>query len=381
MTYILMHKKISVAELELDDTSCVIISVNKVMAPEHLPVGITMKNNAVDKVALTRWWRRRAIPANRDGLCDALDELDVPLPEILLEKCYGLSLSDQYWICPKNSNLKWEDVNFFDNPFSEDVGNILLGHASGSDSISLVSPDNSSDGWLKKKWTIQDGKRCLLKGGSGAFYQEPYNEAIASVILRRLNIPHVEYDVITQKDYPYSVCENFINADTELISAQHLIESRKKPNHLTVYQHFVECCEAFGIQEAVDFLDRIITFDFLIANEDCHLNNFGVIRNAETLEYIGMAPIYDNGTSLWHKTPTHLIEPLAPTLPSKPFKPTHGEQIALVRSFDWLDVDALDGIADEFRELLSGSAFIDEVRRETLCDALDARVRLLKKTV
>ena len=150
MIYTLMHKRIPIAELTLDDTSCVIMDIKKVMNPEHLPVGVTVKNSAVDKVALTRWWRRRAIPACRDGLSQALDELDIALPEILLEKCYGLSLSDQYWICPKDSELRWEDINFFDNPFSEDVGNILLGHASSSDSISLVSPDNSRTAGSKR---------------------------------------------------------------------------------------------------------------------------------------------------------------------------------------------------------------------------------------
>lgn len=380
-TYLLMHKKIPVVELTLDDTSCVIIDITKVMNPEHLPVGVTVKNSAVDKVALTRWWRRRAIPACRDGLSQALDELDIALSEILLEKCYGLSLSDQYWICPKDSELRWEDINFFDNPFSEDVGNILLGHASSSDSISLVSPDNSSDGWLKKKWAIIDGKRCLLKYGSGAFQQEPYNEVIAASIMKRLHIPHVGYSVTIQKDKPYSVYEDFITADTELISAQHLMESRKRPNHLTKYQHFVECCESVGIVEITDFLDRLLTVDFLIANEDRHFNNFGVIRNAETLEYVGMAPIYDNGTSLWYNTAAHLIKPMALSIPSKPFKDTHGEQITLVRSFDWLDASALDGIADEYNELLVSSPFVDEVRRETLCEALDARIRLLKEII
>lgn len=379
MTYILMHKKIPVVELELDDTSCVIISVNQVMTPEHLPVGVTMKNNGIDKLALNRWWRRRAIPASRDGLRQALDEMDVPLPEILLEKCYGLSLSDQYWICPKDSDLQWENINFFDNPFSEDVGNILLGHASSSDSISLVSPDNSSDGWLKKKWSIINGKRCLLKCGSGAFQQEPYNEVIAASIMSKLHIPHVEYSVITKKDRPYSVCEDFITADTELISAQHLMESRKKPNHLTKYQHFVECCESVGLHYVTNYLDRLLTVDFLIANEDRHLNNFGVVRNAETLEYIGMAPIYDNGTSLWYSTPAHLIKSMVPNIPSKPFKETHREQIALVRNFDWLDVSALDGIADEYRELLSDSDYIDDARCEVLCSALESRVRLLNE--
>lgn len=36
-----------------------------------------------------------------------------------------------------------------------------------------------------------NGKRCLIKGGSGATWQEPYNEVIASRIMERLHIPLV----------------------------------------------------------------------------------------------------------------------------------------------------------------------------------------------
>ncbi|MFR6333241.1 MAG: hypothetical protein ACLUOI_33695 [Eisenbergiella sp.] len=41
---------------------------------------------------------------------------------------------------------------------------------------------------------------------------------------------------------------------------------------------------------------------------------------------------------------------------SKPFKTTHDEQIKLVSSFDWLDIDALAGIDEELRELVKGSS-------------------------
>ena len=83
------------------------------------------------------------------------------------------------------------------------MGNILFGQGSTSDRISLMSPDNTSDGWLKKRWTILDGKRCLIKGGSGATQQEPYNEVIASAIMKRLGVPHVTYTLLYQEDYPY----------------------------------------------------------------------------------------------------------------------------------------------------------------------------------
>ena len=37
-------------------------------------------------------------------------------------KCFGLSLSDQYWIKPINSKLTWDKINFFNNKFSNDIG-------------------------------------------------------------------------------------------------------------------------------------------------------------------------------------------------------------------------------------------------------------------
>ena len=60
----------------------------------------------------------------------------------------------------------------------------------------------------------------------------------------------------------------------------------------------MNCAEALGIPDVVQFLDRMLVLDYIIANEDRHLNNFGAIRNAETLEWLGMAPIYDSGSSL-----------------------------------------------------------------------------------
>lgn len=112
------------------------------------------------------------------------------------------------------------------------MGNILFGKVSSgemilNDEISLMSPDNTSDGWLKKKWKIINGKRCLIKGGSGAIQQEPYNEVIASKIMERLDIPHVKYSLIMEEEYPYSICEDFITPQTELISAWYVMQTEK----------------------------------------------------------------------------------------------------------------------------------------------------------
>lgn len=186
-SYTLIHKNEQVAEIELDVETVSISAIGQVYAKQHVPVGIPVKKGKIDRGALNEWWRGRAIPASRDGIREVLLELNLPTTPKLLDKSYGLSLSDQYWIRPSASGLIWSDINFFDNFFSEDVGNVLFGKGS-SDTMSLMSPDNTTDGWLKKKWTIIDGKRFLVKGGSGATQQEPYNEVIASKIMDRLGI-------------------------------------------------------------------------------------------------------------------------------------------------------------------------------------------------
>jgi hypothetical protein len=375
-----MHKDKPVLSMELDEGTGTVAAVGDVFAPERVPVGIGVKDGVADRVGLNGWWTGRAIPASRSGLREALEAMRVLSPQVLLAKCYGLSLSDQYWARPEGAELRWENVNFFDNAFSEDVGNILFGQIPEDDAFSLMSPDNTSDGWLRKKWKIIDGKRCLIKGGSGATRQEPYNEIIASEIMRRLDVPHAAYALTLIDEYPYSVCEDFITAETELVSAWHITQTRKRGNSVSPYRHFLECCDALGFRDVRENLDKMLTVDYIIANEDRHYNNFGAIRNADTLEWIGFAPVFDCGTSLWHDNPTTMIRPLAKA-PSKPFRGSHDDQIALVGNFNWFDLSALDGIGEVFSDILSDSPFIDDARRSALCFGLEKRTEMLTQYI
>ena len=205
----LMHKNIPVVGMRIDEETGNIAELCDSHDKRHLPVGIQEFGTGIDRKALNDWWIRRSIPASRDGIRDALETLGVYNTTILLTKCYGLSLSDQYWICPKDSGLKWEAVNFFNNDFSKDMGEVLFGHVAADPAyVSLISPDNTSDGWLRKRWIIANGKRYLMKGGSGVFRQEPFNEVIACAVMRRLNIPYVTYTLAFDKGNPYSLCEN-----------------------------------------------------------------------------------------------------------------------------------------------------------------------------
>lgn len=64
-----------------------------------------------------------------------------------------------------------------------------------------MSPDNTSDGWLRKKWVIQNQRRVLLKSGSRESQQEPLNEVLANMICDRLDIKnYVKYQCGYQED-------------------------------------------------------------------------------------------------------------------------------------------------------------------------------------
>ena len=376
----LMHKRIAVAELELDDATGFIQKIKTVYAEEHLPVGIQVKKGKVDRASLNEWWTDRSIPTSRSGIREALQTLDIANTKMLLIRCFGFSLSDQYWICPEGSGLTWDKVNFFENLFSDDIGDVLFGANKKANAFDFSSPDNTSDGNLKKRWKIIDGKRCLVKGGSNPFRQQPFNEVIATEIMKRLDIPHVSYAVMWDKGAPYCVCEDFAKEDTELVPAWRIIQIQKKENNTSVYQHFLNCCEELGISDVVPFLDRMIVLDYIIANEDRHLNNFGALKNAETLEWIGMAPVYDSGSALGYDKLAAQIRSGRDVI-CKPFKKHHEEQLKLVSSFEWLDFEKLSDIKEVIKEIMTtGDAveYMDDARTKAIADGVDKRIRYLE---
>lgn len=374
-----MHKNVLVADLDLDNETGHILKIIKIFNVQHFPVGIVDKNGIADRVALNDWWVDRSIPASRSGVKKALEVLNISNPKILLTKCFGLSLSDQYWIKPQNQDISWENVNFFDNEFSEDIGDVLWGKQLNKDDVNYHSPDNTSDGCLKKRWKIVNGKRCLLKSGSTPFMQQPFNEVIASIIMERLNIPHVSYSVIFDENgQPYSVCEDFITGNTELVSAWRVIQANKKRSDISVYQHYINCCELYGVKNIVHAIDQMIVVDYIIANEDRHQNNFGLVRDANTLDWLYPAPIYDSGSSLGYDKLTNQILS-GKTIECKPFKKTHEEQLNLVTSFDWIDFGALKGIDKDIKEVFANAGeYIDENRVNAIVSSIESRIEYLQ---
>lgn len=378
MKYQLMHKDVHVLDMDLDDSQGTISSIEGIADFKHLPIG-TFQGRTFNGNDFKHWWIGRSIPANRSGLRDVLEHLNIPAPVLLISKCMGLGLSDQYWIRPSGSDIMWKDVNFFSNDFSEDVGDLLFGNMNKMDDIDLNSPDNTSDGVLKKRWKIVNGKRCLIKSGGGPAIQEPFNEVIASILMGSQDIDCCRYSLIWENDRPCCICEDFIDGSTEFVTASNLMQSFTSKRDGSVLERYLKSCKAVGV-DAKEQIDRMIVMDYLMMNTDRHLGNFGLIRDADDLGFIKTAPLFDNGTSLGCSFLTREFGKIDDT-GCKPFVRSFEQQLKLVSSFDWMDIDSLNSTLDDVGSLLQTKGFIDRERIDAIIQLLESRMDSLERYI
>lgn len=373
MNYTLLNKNRPLAEIELSDSGF-IVAVNKIIDAEAFPVGVITDNNLKNIIGrLNGWWQGRAIPASRDGLKQILQTYGIETTTKLAARSLGLSLSDQYWLKPAGSDIEWQDVNFFTNDFSSDLGDAFFSRGSSKPNINPLTPDASSNGWLKKKWTIIDGKRYLAKAGSVPLLQQPYNEVAASQIMQGLGIEHVEYKLLIEDGRPLSLCKNFVDTETEFVPANLIRSVLPKSKNDNEYTHFVKCAEKLEIPNVKELLDNLLTIDFLIENTDRHYGNFGFIRNVNTLKFTGPAPVFDSGTSLWCEA---LNTEIGSWQKVMPFKETHKEQSRLINSFN-INCNELEKVHEIVKTVLSSSPYLDKERIEKVTLAVENRVRVL----
>ena len=290
--YDLMHKNDVVASLQLDDLSGAILKVTPSASPELLPLGGSQGADS-----LRKWWLRRAVPISQGNIAALLQQEGIPSTQSLLVQNLGLSLSDHYWIRPQKSDLTWKDVSPFSNAFSS---------LSETASAHSYSPDAALQGDLIKKWLIVDDTRCLLKGNRGANSQQSLNEVLASMLHEKQDFSnHVWYRPVkftgSASEQYGCICEDFASETLEFIPAIDVVDSEKKDNAVSTYEHFIHVCTAHGLSELEvrSFLEYQILTDFVLTNTDRHLNNFGVLRNSRTLKFVRMAPIFDSGNSMF----------------------------------------------------------------------------------
>lgn len=395
MEYILKHKNIDVLRFTMD-AKCEVSAINEVYTPLHAPIGVLNNENLPSEIALNNWWNNRRIPASRDNLEERLNLLGVADTRMLLEKSFGLSLTDCYWIEPSTTSMTtasmdWHKINYYENDFSEDVGMALFDNTVTvkDGSINLMSPDNSSDGNLSKKWKITpDGTRVLIKGSDVYAPQEAFNEVLATTICRKLGIPCADYKILRDGNVFHSVSPNFTDKDTEFINASHIITAYKPCKDGNQYKYFIYCCKRLGITDIEKPLCNMFIVDYIMANVDRHCRNFGFMRDAFTLEWKGMAPVFDTGKSMFSGLASVDLQNDAfiksENIRAKPFASTQSEQLAMLPIAKYckdLPLNKLDGVDKDFRESLRLNHRISEEKKDRLCALLHERVEETQQVI
>ena len=380
--FILKHKDLDVAMMKMDVRTGMIEYILSVYLPEELPAGC-----APDGTGLGEWWKLRAIPDSRKGIRQVLSRLSEETSQSLMLSSYGLSLTDHYWIQPVGQELYWKDLNFYENDFTDELGDILTDSErsrSGSDGISKLSPSVSVNGDMKKKWIIRGGRRYLLKVNPSYYSQQAVNEVIAGKLHERLGWKnYVSYEVgtihISGRKYPCSLSPMFTSVETEFVSAYQIVAAYKVPNDVSLYEALIRQAVSLGAdeKEVRAFLEYMILTDFILTNTDRHLNNFGFIYDPRQHRLSGMAPLFDTGNSLFYDYDViphggNLLD-----IPVNSFSKREADQLHYVKSDAGVKLERLVHFPEEAEALLREYTDMTDERAAETARTIEEKIEYL----
>lgn len=251
------------------------------------------------------WLERRCIAEARPNLDKFMHDCKCTEKYVLALKNHALSLADSYWIEKEEEHLDWNQINLFKNEYSNNIGLHLLGVEDSP--IKGTSPDICTNGVQPKIWLKENDENYLYKFSKTPFDQEPFNEVICSEIaLAFRSLTSVEYTLAKFRGKYASKCKSFIAEGVEYVPALYLY-NKKEDAAGNMFMSLIRKFKDLNIVNAEDFMYEMTVFDAIINNTDRNLGNFGLLRDTDTGEFICMAPIFDNGNSMWFDERAEMI--------------------------------------------------------------------------
>lgn len=218
-----------------------------------------------------------------------------------------VQFTDCYWIKKEDEELSWEDVSPFRNPLNVLLSKVALtGEHENLKALvftnHLASPDVSAQGLAAKCLVFDEGRLCLYKISKA--------EIAASQILDQIGSPfcgmfrHVIYkeapvdkinavaskerlDAIKNRNEKIAQCRIMTDEECSLLS----------------WEAFCVGCELHDkdpyeemkkIEEAESRFHGMNIADYILGNDDRHLENWGFLVDNSTGKIVKMAPLYDH---------------------------------------------------------------------------------------
>ena len=198
----------------------------------------------------------------------------------------GATITDRYWIRPIGSALRYSDIRFSDDYFS----NLALKGTYNSfnraaNSKRSRTPELTNVGSFEKCWKLHDGKWWMHKKAS---HEELFSELFVYELGKVLGMNMAVYErgdsCVKSLDFTDSATVNFEPASAFMGDNEE-------------YLDVIEKLKALCPQAIPDYI-RMIFLDTICANPDRHTNNFGLLRDVTSGELLGLAPNFDNNMAL-----------------------------------------------------------------------------------
>lgn len=279
-------------EQKLEGQTCKILSINE-QYRSLLPLGMKATDDG-----LLSWLKGRVVPKNREFVHQILSRYGLAQNDTMgiIKLCKGLSLNDSYWVVEQGFEGEFAKYNLYENSFARALALIAYtGYGTSTAKGFSSSPEFTTNGMLRKCWRRLNKKIYLYKGGTtGAANtgKEPYSEFYAAQIADRMGLNHIPYGLAKWKETLCSTCELFTNIDISYVPIYKFVEKAT----VTEIAAFLK---SLGNKYYDEFVDMLI-FDALIFNTDRHGGNFGLLVDNKTNKPIALAPIFDNGLSLFN---------------------------------------------------------------------------------
>lgn len=274
MDFLILNKDIVVAEW-IDEKL-------NIIRPKLVPIYLDLTGN------VPKWLEIRAIDSHRANsrlLKKALrlTERDDINSVIAVN---AVTITDNYWIKPLGSKLCYANVRFDNDYFS----NLALTGSYDSfnraaNSKNSRTPELTNIGSFEKCWKLINGEWWMYKK---ATYDEMFSELFIYQLGVELGFNMAEYKrgrgIIKTKDFTENAIVNFEPAFSFMNDNEDYIQTVDKLKSL--------CPNCIG-----DYV-RMLFLDTICANPDRHTFNFGIIRDTDTGDILGLAPNFDNNMAL-----------------------------------------------------------------------------------
>lgn len=333
--YFIMHEDIAVAEFSVSELETITDIRTNRTATSHLPVGYE------SKLGIKEWQDTRGIPVTRDGFSQELRHENCRSPFAYMIKNKGLSLSDHYWVRKVNSHETWAEVNLYENDFESSFN---LDFGVGRNRVKGCLPNATTKGDMRKRWVIdkETHARWVLKGSSKP--RQAIAEVVAAICNSQFKVNSAVYRFETAiyngKNRPCVASLNFTDTELEFIPAIDICRGVKKRNDASWFETYITICAGHSLNLR-PVLEYQIMIDFILSNLDRHLNNFGVLRNAKTLQWISYAPLFDSDNALFSSASYIPVEKGLLNLETNSFRKREVDMLKYCHSRNLIDINLL----------------------------------------